>query len=209
MLDRLSLRERVLVFLVIAGIIFAGCDTFLLRPLAAKQRQQLVQVKTLRGGIQILNEQTVTLANLRKKDPDAAARKQLAGLKAELKRLEGELRGLARNLVPPRDMAALLEAVLTRDADLRLVRLEGLGAESVLGTSAAPAQAGATNLYRHGLRIDFRGGYLETLSYLQALEALPWQVLWDSVAFEVQEYPSALITIRVYSLSLEGGWIGV
>ncbi|MCI0590119.1 MAG: MSHA biogenesis protein MshJ, partial [Gammaproteobacteria bacterium] len=63
--------------------------------------------------------------------------------------------------------------------------------------------------YMHGLRMEFEGGYLDTLDYLRKLEALPWAFFWDSVDFKVEKYPKALGSITVYTLSLDANWIGV
>jgi MSHA biogenesis protein MshJ len=64
-------------------------------------------------------------------------------------------------------------------------------------------------VFRHGPRIRFQGDYLQTLSYLQALEALSWRFVWDSVSLSVTEHPESEVTITVYSMSLGEPWMGV
>ena len=78
-------------------------------------------------------------------------------------------------------------------------------ADGQTGADALPAPL----LYRHGLRIEFAGGYLETLAYLRALESLPSRFLWESLEFDVERYPRARVAITVYSLSLDDAWIGI
>ena len=64
-------------------------------------------------------------------------------------------------------------------------------------------------IYRHGLEIEFVGDFSGTVGYLRAIEALPWRLYWDSVSYTVQEHPRALVKIKLYTLSLDKGWIGV
>lgn len=70
----------------------------------------------------------------------------------------------------------------------------------------APAKP---EIYKHGVVLEFQGDYLSTVKYLQSLEALPWKFYWDGMAYKVQEYPKAQVTVNVFTLSLEKGWIGV
>ena len=64
-------------------------------------------------------------------------------------------------------------------------------------------------LHSHGFALEFSGGYLATLNYLQALERLPWRFFWDSVSYEVEDYPRSLVRLRLHTLSLSEDWIGV
>jgi len=140
--------------------------------------------------------------------------------------VDQRLRALTVDLIPPREMARVLEAVLARDRGLRLLRLENLGTRPLVEPAAeggdgqaegrqaaagpAPEDEAATvpRIFRHDLRMEFEGTFLDTLRYLQALERLPWRFYWDSVTLEVERHPRARVRIQVHTLSLEEGWIG-
>jgi MSHA biogenesis protein MshJ len=218
-IDSRSLRERALLFLVLVVLLSGGASLFLLHPLQARAVTLVEQVNSLRTELALLEQQVNAVAARANEDPDEATRSELQERRAEFTDLHRRLREVTEHLVPPEEMAQLLEALLTREAGLRLARLEGLGTTAVLaidrafGISAAPkvpTQGTPTpGLFRHGLRIHFTGPYLDTLAYLRAVEALPWQVLWESVVYRVTTHPHAEVTITVYSLSLDEGWIGV
>lgn len=231
-IDALELRERALLFVALLGVLAVLWQVLLFTPLDSARERLELRVGELHAEITNLERETASLVRTRSQDPDVAAREHLARLRAERERLDGALQEVTAHLVPPERMAGLLEEVLTRETRLKLVRLEGLGAAPVLdaarraaGADAAPAAARqrpvaaqqaapaapgpAVALYRHGLRIDFEGGYLETLDYLRALEALDQQFLWDSVEFRVEAYPRATVSIILHSLSLDDDWIGV
>ena len=46
------------------------------------------------------------------------------------------------------------------------------------------------------------------MNYLQKLEQLPWKFYWQHFDYEVQQYPRALITLNIYTLSTSKWWIG-
>ena len=121
--------------------------------------------------------------------------------------LDRRLKSQMGDLIDPANMARVLEAILTRHTDLRLRRLENLPTRPLLaGEDGNAPEAG---VYRHGLEMEFSGSYLSLLAYLKELDALPWNFYWDALELQVDEYPRAVITIRVHTLSLDEGWIGV
>jgi MSHA biogenesis protein MshJ len=41
------------------------------------------------------------------------------------------------------------------------------------------------------------------------LEGLPWRIFWDSVSYEVLDYPKSIVRLKLHTLSLSEDWIGV
>lgn len=115
------------------------------------------------------------------------------------------------NLIPPYKMAAVLKDLLRHQNDPRLVRMESLPVEPVyLGpTDESTASPREPDIFKHGLVMEMTGTYLGTLRYLQAIEGLRWHLLWESLEYDVEEYPDARITLTVRSFSTREGWIGV
>jgi len=64
-------------------------------------------------------------------------------------------------------------------------------------------------LYLHAVELQLRGSYFEALRYLQALETLPWQVIWDQLEYQVIQYPQADIRLRINTLSGSDRLLGV
>jgi MSHA biogenesis protein MshJ len=216
-IDALGMRERALVFVAALGVLYIAWVQLLFEPLAAERDRVAADIERTRGQIQRVHQEIAAAVGRRGEDPDASARARLTALRGELTALDRSLRQVIKRVVPPEQMASLLEVMLTREPGLKLIKLEGLGAEPVIQAAhearapkdgAASAEAGFT-LFRHGLHLEFEGQYLATLRYLKALEELPWQFLWDGVTLEVEHHPEARVSITVHSLSLEKAWIGV
>lgn len=54
-----------------------------------------------------------------------------------------------------------------------------------------------------------QGSYLDLLSYLRTLEALPWHMLWGRISLVADKYPQSTLTITIYTLSLNETWLSL
>lgn len=208
--DALSLRERIILAvgaLLVVGVIW-------LELIYTPQDQAITrmqnQLQTTATQIAALNQQIATLSGESGQDPRASERRQLEKLREQLARVDAQLQEKTAGLITPQQMAQVLEAVLTRETDLRLIAVRNLPIEPLLDLPAdGDGEMPEAGVYRHGMQIEFSGSYLGTLEYLKALQALEWDFYWDSLQLEVEQYPVSKMTITVYTLSLKEGWIGV
>lgn len=106
-------------------------------------------------------------------------------------------------LVDAQEMLPLLARLLDREHGLRVRTLRSLGQTAVSGGEGA----GQPQLYRHAVELSVEGSYADLLGYLQALEALPQKLLWGSLQLKVEKYPQVLLTLRLYTLSQQAGWV--
>lgn len=207
-IDALALKERALMLLAVVLVLVMAWDRLLMQPLDAEERRLSAEIGERQRQVAALQAQAETIVQSHGRDPDAATRMRLEQLQAELAEVKAGMAEAARQLVAPEAMARLLETVLIRTRGLSLVALQGLGASPLLpvdDSSPAP-QVGA---WKHGLRLEFEGGYLEALDYLRSLEALPWGFFWNSFELQVDDYPRTRAAITVFTLSLDPSWIGV
>ena len=140
--------------------------------------------------------------------PETQARAELQGLQQELARLNERFVALESTLVPPQRIPALLEEMIGRRSGLRLVSLRTLPVKLVLepkGGAGAPA-AGAA-LYKHGVELRLEGDYAALADYLARLENNGQKLLWERVALSAEQHPRLVLTLTVYTLSLERTWL--
>jgi MSHA biogenesis protein MshJ len=129
--------------------------------------------------------------------------------------------GLQQGMVPPERMARLLEDMLGRTRGLQLISLRALPPKPFeTGASATasqprpkPAKPGAKEvdrtIYQHGFEIILQGTYRELHDYLAQLEKLPWQMFWNRISVQTEQYPRLRVTITVQTLSLNKAWLVV
>jgi MSHA biogenesis protein MshJ len=215
--DALKPRERVMVFAagvaVIAGLGFVlAMDGAL-----AKHKILATNAEKHRIGLAQLQKQNAELSRLLVQDPDAEGRKHIADLQRQLSGYDTELRGVQQGLVPPNRMVRVLEDMLNRDSHVRLVKLRTLPVAALVepagGTAdgaAAKSPAAAKNLvYKHGIELTVEGSYLDLLEYQARLERLPWRMFFARTSVNSVDYPKVLMTITLYTLSLEEAWLVV
>lgn len=205
-IDGLSLRERVLVLMTVLVLLFLLWHSLLMGPLQVRRQSINTRIQEIEAQIAELDAEAEAVIARQEEDPDKENRQHLARLQQELARLDERLQAMTDGLISPQEMPRVLEELLTRESNLRLVKLENLTAVPLL---AEPAPAVAPNVFRHALRLEFEGGYLDTLRYLRNLEALSRRLFWQDLEIEVVHYPKSRVTITVHTLSLREGWIGV
>lgn len=162
-------------------------------------------------------------------DPDQALRQALRAAQAlrdhQLESLDRETAAL----IDPQRMQQVLQDLLQQRPGLRLLALESFSAPLELPKPPAadgqPAAASATAdsappappvLYRHGMRLTLEGSYFELRDYLQGIEAQSLaaggrRLFWERLDYQVGEAGpgQAKITLELYTLSREAGWVGV
>ncbi len=132
---------------------------------------------------------------------------QLAKLQSELRQLEERLQVTTIELVDPEKMFQLMNQLLYRDSNLKLIGLRRRDVRPAFEVDET--QGEQAGIYRHVLEIEFEGSYLDILAYVQSLERLDWKLLWDEIEIASGEYPRASVKIAVSTLSTRREWVGI
>jgi MSHA biogenesis protein MshJ len=212
-LDGRSVRERVLLTVMVLAVGFMCLDALWFHPQGVERSRLNDKIATLDVTLSELGRQAEAIKARGQEDPDLENRARQRQLQAELTVLDERLKALTVDLVSPRDMAEVLRELLKRQKGLRLVSLENLPPVGLLspreGKPPEFDDGTYSNLYRHPVRIVVSGTYLQALDYLRELENLPRKLFWDSLDIVVGDYPETEISLTVYTLSRRKGWIGV
>ena len=216
-IDGMSLRERAVIFLAAAFVVVASVNAVLLNPLLVKQTALSAQLVQKQEKMKELQAQLQAHSQARRDDQHSPLRTRLAQLKQRLQEQDGYLQSHRDRLVEPDKMAELLEQVLNKNDKLQLVELKTLPASLLVEkpqaaasqSPAADSSAGQKQVFKHGIQITVRGGYLDMLRYLAALEKMPVQMFWGEVSLSVEKYPDAVLTLTLYTLSLDKIWLTV
>jgi MSHA biogenesis protein MshJ len=203
--EALTQREKIIVISAVLVGLWACWDNFLYQPSHKKQKALLQELTSLKQQISSQQLIATTLENSPHTDPNLNNQNQLAQLKAEYKHQQELMQQGDKIFVPPHLMVVALSDILNQNKQLTLIKLDTLPVATLLKSK----QPQADSIYKHGLAITFSGSYLDTLNYLKALESLPWHFIWESIDYQVKDYPTAEVTIRAYTLSFKESWLGV
>jgi MSHA biogenesis protein MshJ len=229
--EAFSLRERALVMLAVIVLMFMLWDAMLMSPEELRQKQVVAKMQSMNQQTEALNMQIREMSAALRGGEAQHIEARVSELQSLLKGLEQQQKDLTVQFIQPVQMAGVLREMLSAENGLVLTQLTSLGAqplfprtdddeENIQAASQKNQNLQKQNdintsashrpeVYKHGMRIVFEGDYFKTLSYLRALEAMPWRLYWDNVEYHVTDYPKARVAITVHTLSLQEGWIGV
>lgn len=208
-IDAMTLRERGLVFAMLAAVLLSFVNLVLIDPLMAKQKQlagKMGQEQTQMAAVQSALEAMIHARSL---DPDTLNRERLQQLKQQLAGMDKSLEGMQNGLVPHDKMATLLEDILRHNGQLQLVSLKTLPAAPIVDTGTDAASKQQALVYKHGVELTVQGNYNGLLNYLVELEKLPWQMFWSKAKLDAHEYPKVKLSLTLYTLSLDKAWLSI
>lgn len=214
--DALGRRERGLIAAAWLGALVVIAYTGFIDPALKRAQSAERSAKEYQAQLASLRAQGSSVQSARQ-NPDAAAHAELSALKKQLADLSGRLVVMERSLIPPQRMAALLEDVIGHTS-LRLISLRTLPFTAVLGKAGGGEGSGAplpgekaahpsSGLFRHGIEIRLEGSYQELANYLERLEASSSKLLWSSAALSAEQHPKLVLTLTVFTLSLDRTWL--
>lgn len=222
--DAMQPRERTLVFAA-GAVIIAGLGFVLVIDGAmTRHKTAMANAAAQRASLEQLQNQNAELSRLLALDPNAEGRKHVEQLQQQIGAYDSELHEVQQGLVPPNQMVKVLEDMLSRESRVRLVKLRTLPATALVEREADAAKPTASRtddaagktaaskknlVYKHGLEVTIEGNYLDLAEYQARLEKLPWRMFFARTSINSVDYPKVLMTVTLYTLSLDEAWLVV
>jgi len=208
--EALTLRERgILLGAIIVSVVFIW-GQFIFAPLQDRDKAASRNLISLTQQQANFAQQQLLLERRLKDDPNKELRVQRTELEVQLAKMKSEIERQLSDLIAPEKMADVLRSMLQQQANLKLISLKNMPvapfdppSEKVENDSKEEA-----GLYRHSMELVMDGEYFDVLEYIKRLESLKG-FSWETMNYEVIDYPKARVTIKISTLSLEEDWIGV
>ena len=219
--DRMSLRERLLVFAALLVGVLVLWQTLCMEQLGRREQGLSLELKDLQDDVSRLSRVTEAVAST---DPTTAAMKRLQERDRALDAINAKLAAESAGLIPPAQMVQVIHEVLQHQQGLTLVSLRNLPVRSLVPQTpsepagSAPSSARAdlappavvnAGPYLHPVELIVEGRYLDIVAYLHALEGLQWHFYWRVLELETRQYPLNRVRIELSTVSLDKEWIGV
>jgi MSHA biogenesis protein MshJ len=211
-LDRLSLRERGLVFGAGVALIYMAWQMLLMDPLGRRAHAAETRLADARHSLEATDLASAAAAQ----DPAITAASRNRSLEQRRAQIEAELAEAARGYVAPDRVAELVRELLGRQQGLNLVSLRNLPVESLSrpvapGPNAEPSQAAPPDRgpFLHPVELVVEGDYVSIVAYLQAVESLPWRMHWERLELKAGAYPVNRVRIVIGALSLSRDWMSL
>lgn len=213
--DGLSMRERTIIFAACAFVLIALVSELLLAPLLAKQKALSADVVQQQELMKAQQVQMQSLLQAQSDDAHSPLRQRVAQLNAKLQEQAGYLDERREHLVEPGKVVEVLSHVLRDNDRVQLVQLKTLPVSPLIdkpkveGAVQPVATSGQRQIFRHGVQMTVRGSYLDLLHYTAALESMPTKLFWGEASLSAERYPEAVLTLTVYTLSLDQSWLTI
>ena len=216
--DAMSMRERALIFATAVVLALSLVNTLLLEPLFVRQKALRTQVSQQQQMMSEVQLQITALQQQNSPDSNSPQRIQINQIRQEIAEGDVYLKSSRERLVQPEKMAEHLRQLLNKNNRLQLLALQTLpvtplleqaGAKGADQTRDVQAVTQDKQVFKHGVQLTLRGNYLDLLPYLSALESLPQQMYWARAQMKVVQYPTAELTLILYTLSLDKTWLQI
>ena len=103
-------------------------------------------------------------------------------------------------------MPELLMTLLNEENNVSLVNFD---VEPTQTIRFGEGETQSTSFYRHNMRLVIEGSYFDLRSYLARLQAAPEKVIVTDFAYNVDEYPSASLTLGLATVSNNATFISL
>ena len=212
-IDALTTRERVVVMVLSLAVIYMVWDFVIFNPLAVAKAKVDKDLTVVEQKINSMKQEEQAILIAVNADPDRELKQQVSLLENQITDLDQALAKLSLGLVPVNQLTEILYNVLQSTGQLQLQSLQTLPVEEIALRSETISEetnavAGA-GVFKHRVLLTVKGDYRQLLIYLRYLEQMDWRFYWDELRFIEDQYPNALIELKVYTLSTDEGLFGV
>jgi MSHA biogenesis protein MshJ len=224
-INRLSLRERAMVFFAGVALMGMAWQVLLMDPLTRRAHTAQQQLQGIRERLEVADQAAKSAAA----SPVTLAATRNRALEARLAQLDAQLTAAAQGYVAPEKVADLVGELIARQQGLTLISLRNLpvrslavrarvdGAAELPRADASVGQHAAAQVpelrdrgpFLHPVELEFSGDYPSIVRYLQALEQLPFRLHWERLELRILRYPDNHVRLVIGALSLSRDWMSV
>ena len=131
---------------------------------------------------------------------------ELDSARKALLSVDDALLSLNEGFVAADRMPELLMTLLNEENNVSLVNFN---VEPTQTLRFGEGETQSTSFYRHNMRLVIEGSYFDLRSYLARLQAAPDKVIVTDFAYNVDEYPSASLTLGLATVSNNATFISL
>jgi MSHA biogenesis protein MshJ len=120
-------------------------------------------------------------------------------LRADVAKQKKDIDAFQDGLVPAREMRNLLQTLMARHDDVRLISMKTMTGDELRKLS--PGAKDMPGLYRHGMELKLQGRFVSLLQWLLAAESSPRKLMWSGMRLEVDSKQQLFLTVNLFTLS--------
>jgi MSHA biogenesis protein MshJ len=193
--DARLMTERRIIIIAAVCVTWLLIDTIWVTPSYQRLKKHMALQKTAQAQKASATAQTTTLMDtLREQQGKAIA--ELNEMRQRFAKQEEDMVAVQSQMAPASDMRQLLQALLAKHGQLRVLSMKTLPPQEVRAQGSAD-----TVLYRHGLVLEVGGQFHDLLAWLQSAESMPRRLIWQSMVLGQHAQTQLVLKVQVYTLS--------
>jgi len=199
---------------------YALMDTFLIQPMTTEYDNAVANIEKTIKSRKAIEKEISLVSNQLGIDPKLKDDDQLVALKEQIAKLDENIKTASAEFVTADEMIKFLNDLLVSSKNLELLSMEKLPLEfTILKTIDSPNKKtdssgtkknesmSEAKIFRHGVKFQLSGRYIEIVKYMQAVESLPWRIFWEASDLNTESYPNSIVSFEIYTLSLDENWL--
>jgi MSHA biogenesis protein MshJ len=215
-IDRLSIRERIILLVMSLLVIFLSWSYLLYFP----QQRWIVDMNSLtqreKEQAEALKRRQELVQNLKADTSIMKLMQKFTQLQAESREFDKQQARYSHRYIGEQELAKLLYSMLEKTGTVTIehfatvdytsgvpakgIQEDGQVATVPAATTPAPVGAPPLPVQRVQYNLTLKGDYFSIMEYLRRLEQLKWELYWDKMDYRVQDYPQGEATIQFYTL---------
>ncbi|MFQ3229353.1 hypothetical protein [Reinekea sp.] len=203
-LERLSLRERYLLLIIIFALVILVAQGVLILSGLDKHDAVISQVDNYKNEATAYQDTLKNLESAVSNPRIIALQNSNQQLENTISELDGRIDKIASLLITPERMASVIKQLLNEQNKLSLERFNVLPAKRLQSSTDVE-----TIFYQHTIEIALTGEFEAFVSYLEKIEELPEELFWDDLLIKTQSFPVLEFRLKVHTLSRQEEWLNV
>ena len=198
----LTQREKIIIAGAMVFLAAYGMFYLVLGPQAYDKSRQKAHLAQLSKELADTNSQITNIQTALKQDPNERIKTEIKQLTLELTKINAELDQVMTDYVAPELMAKELTSVLNTSSNVRVIGLTIERPEKIeLGANNTEVTEDLPEYYRHEFVLLVEGQYFNLMDFVKGVIAKNKQFKVNGLTYEVQEHPTAQMTLSLVTVS--------
>lgn len=192
----LKVSERRLIFLCLIVVTGWLSYLYIIEPVLQNIQTLNEQIPRQQQQVQELSTNNTLIQAQLNADFDKDVNEAIQRLEARKQQQTDQVEAKKELFISAAEMVSLLQALLQRDDLAKLMSLSTLKPRPLeLDNQGRPL------IFEHKIKVQMTGTFAQLVATLRHIEDIPWRLAWESIHFQVGEYPLANMTIELITVS--------
>lgn len=202
-LNERSLREQIGIAMVAIFFMYVIWHLIIDEFLIGKQKKITQQINIFKTELNGMNAELNTLLTLINQSGYTTSIKKQKNLSQQFLSIRQELAHALPNLTVTKNLPQVEKDLVTTPSNIVLLDLKRLDPTPWIpfGLNKNRLPENMRNITQHGFEIKISGSYFNIIDYFNYLEKLPWHLYWQSINYNVAQYPEGDVVLNVYVLT--------